>query len=41
MAMHYTVALDPADLTKFDGVQNVNRIYDSGNIIIYDVSAYA
>ena len=40
-AMHYTVALDPADLTKFDGVQNVNRIYDSGNIIIYDVSVYA
>ena len=40
-AMHYTAPLDPADLTKFDGVQNVDRIYDSGNMIIYDVSAYA
>ena len=39
-AMHYTSPLDPADLTKFDEVQNVDRIYDSGNIIIYDVSAF-
>jgi len=40
-AMHYIAPIDPADLAKFDGVQNVNRIYDSGNIIIYDVSAYS
>jgi hypothetical protein len=40
-AMHYITPIDPADLTKFDEAQNVNRIYDSGNIIIYDVSAFS
>jgi hypothetical protein len=40
-AMHYTTPIDPADLTKFEGVLNVNRIFDSGNIIIYDISAYS
>jgi hypothetical protein len=35
----YTRPLDPAVLAKFDGVKNVSRIYDSGDIVIYDVEA--
>ena len=35
----YDKPIDPAALAKFDGVQNVNRVFDSGNIIIYDVRA--
>jgi hypothetical protein len=35
----YTKPLDPAKLAKFDGVQNVSRIFDSGHIIIYNVEA--
>jgi hypothetical protein len=35
----YDRPIDPAALVKFDGVQNVNRFFDSGNIIIYNVSA--
>jgi hypothetical protein len=31
--------IQSAALTKFDGVQNVNRIFDSGDIVIYDVGA--
>jgi hypothetical protein len=33
----------PADLTKFDHVRGVARMYDSGNIVIYDLqgSQYA
>src|SRR5262249_54607981 len=27
-----------ASLTKFDGLAGVNRVFDSGNIAIYDVS---
>jgi hypothetical protein len=34
-----TRPIDPAALAKFDGVKNVSRIFDSGNIIIYDVEA--
>lgn len=32
-----TSPIDPAALAKFDGVQNVSRIFDSGNIFIYNV----
>lgn len=35
----YIEPLDAGMLAKFDGVQNVNRVFDSGNIIIYDVKA--
>jgi hypothetical protein len=35
----YSQPVDSASLAKFDGVQGVNRIFDSGNIIIYDVKA--
>lgn len=35
----YTQTLDQAMLEKFDEAQNVSRIYDSGNIVIYDVEA--
>ncbi len=38
-AGHYTSPIDRAALTKFDGMQNVSRIFDSGDIIIYDVEA--
>ena len=37
--LHYSKPIDPAALAKFDGVQNVSRIYDSGDIVIYDVEA--
>ena len=30
---------DPGALAKFDGVQNVSRVFDSGDIVIYDVEA--
>jgi hypothetical protein len=40
-AQHYTSPIDPAALLKFDDVQNVNRIFDSGNIIIYNVERVA
>ena len=31
--------IDPAALTKFDSVKKVSRLFDSGDIIIYDVEA--
>ncbi len=34
-----TGPINPAALAKFDGVKNVNRLFDSGDIIIYDVKA--
>lgn len=34
-----TTPLSRAALTKFDGVQDVSRIFDSGDIIIYNVEA--
>jgi uncharacterized membrane protein len=38
----YTHPLPPADLAKFNAVSGIDRIYDSGNIVIYDLmgSAY-
>jgi hypothetical protein len=35
----YTRPIDPAALAKFDGVKNVSRVFDSGDIVIYDVEA--
>jgi hypothetical protein len=34
-----TRPIDPTALAKFDGVQNVSRIFDSGDIVIYNVEA--
>ena len=34
-----TDLLDPKVYGKFDRVSNVNRVYDSGNIVIYDTQA--
>ena len=38
----YTHPLPPADLAKFNAVPGIDRVYDSGNIVIYDLmgSAY-
>jgi hypothetical protein len=36
-----TNPIEPAALAKFDGVQNVSRVFDSGDIIIYDVEPIA
>lgn len=38
-ALYHTTPINPAALHKFDGIENVSRIYDSGNIVIYDVEA--
>ena len=37
----YTHPLPLADLTKFNHVPGVARIYDSGNIVIYDLKGSA
>ena len=34
-----TVPISPTALTKFNSVENVSRIFDSGDIVIYDVEA--
>lgn len=36
-AYQHTVPIEPTALTKFNGLDNVDRIYDSGDIVIYDV----
>ena len=36
-AFHHTKPLDPGVLSKFDGMENVSRLYDNGVIRIYDV----
>ncbi len=36
-----TTPINRAALTKFDGVQNVSRVFDSGDIIIYNVESIA
>jgi hypothetical protein len=38
---NYTRPLPLADLTKFNQVPGVARIYDSGNIVIYDLKSSA
>jgi hypothetical protein len=34
----HTAPIDPAALTKFDTLAGVSRLFDSGNIVIYDVA---
>lgn len=36
-SFQHTTPISRAALMKFDGVQGVNRIFDSGNIVMYDV----
>jgi hypothetical protein len=38
-AFFYTAPISRAALTKFDDLSNVNRVFDSGNIVIYDTGA--
>ena len=38
-ALYHTTPINASALHKFDGIKNVSRIYDSGNIVIYDVEA--
>lgn len=40
-ANRHTGAIDPATLAKFDGVRGIDRVFDSGNIVIYDVESWA
>jgi hypothetical protein len=35
------IPLNPAALQKFDNLPNVSRIYDNGNIRIYDIRGLA
>jgi hypothetical protein len=37
----YTTPIDPAALAKFDTLAGVSRLFDSGDIVIYDVGALA
>ncbi|HJZ48192.1 MAG TPA: hypothetical protein VKE41_13530, partial [Roseiflexaceae bacterium] len=34
----YTTPIDPAVLAKFDALAGVNRLFDSGDIVIYDIA---
>lgn len=38
-AYHHTVPIASAILTKFDGLSEVSRLFDSGDLVIYDVRA--
>ena len=38
-AYHYTSPISSVALTKFNAVPQINRLFDSGNIVIYDVGA--
>ncbi len=38
-AFNYTAPISRAALTKFDDLSNVDRVFDSGNIVIYDTGA--
>src|SRR6266849_5554459 len=40
-ALHYTRPIDAAALAKFDSMKDVSRLFDSGDIVIYDVGAIA
>ena len=37
-AGRYTAPIDPAQLAKFDRVQGVARVFDSGDIVIYQIT---
>jgi len=36
-AFHHTTPIDLEALTKFNTIPSINRVFDSGNIVIYDV----
>ncbi len=36
-SFHHTVPINLKALTKFDTMSQVNRVFDSGNIVIYDM----
>ncbi len=38
-SFHLTSPISRADLTKFNTMSQINRLFDSGNIVIYDVGA--
>jgi hypothetical protein len=38
-AFNYTAPISKAALTKYDNLPNVNRVFDSGDIVIYDTGA--
>ncbi len=38
-AFNYAAPISRGALTKFDDISNVNRVFDSGNIVIYDTGA--
>jgi hypothetical protein len=40
-AYEHRVPIAPAALAKFDGAPDVSRIYDSGNLVVYDVRGIA
>lgn len=40
-AFHHKTPIDPQAFTKFDDTPQVNRVFDSGAIIIYDVEGLA
>ena len=39
-AFAHKIPLDPIALDKFDRVNDLSRIYDSGNLVIYDSEKY-
>src|SRR5205823_2065478 len=36
-AYHHTILIDQAALLKFAAIPQINRVFDSGDIVIYDV----
>jgi len=34
----HTTPVDPGVLTKFDAIGNISRIYDDGDVVVYDVT---
>jgi len=36
-SFHHTKPIDPKDLTKFNTISQINRVFDSGDIVIYGV----
>ena len=37
----HTAPIDPAALAKFDSLAGTSRLFDSGDIVIYDLGALA
>jgi hypothetical protein len=40
-SFHRTTPMNVHDLTKFDTIPHINRLFDSGNIVIYDTKDIA